>query len=68
MKTTFIIIALILAVMVLAQSFVIKSTKQTEQHAYQVVKVYDQFEIRKYESALFSSVKLSSKGYKCLSA
>jgi hypothetical protein len=25
---------------------------------------FDQFEIRKYESALFSSVKLTSKGYK----
>jgi hypothetical protein len=29
-----------------------------------VLKVYDQFEIRKYESALFSGVKLTGKTYK----
>lgn len=50
--------------MILAQSFITKSTNQTEPHSYQVVKVYDKFEIRKYESALFSSVKLTSKSYK----
>jgi len=64
MKTTIIIIILIVVVMLITQSFVSKSTKQTEQHAYKVLKVYDQFEIRKYDSALFSSVKLTSKGYK----
>ncbi len=50
--------------MMITQSFVNKSTKQTEGHAYKVIKVYDQFEIRKYEPALFSGVKLTSKGYK----
>jgi len=64
MKTTLIISLTLLAVMIITQAFVSKSTKQTEQHAYQVLKVYDQFEIRKYEAALFSSVKMPSKGYK----
>jgi hypothetical protein len=64
MKITFIIIVLILAIMTITQGFVSKSTKQTEQLSYQVVKTFNQFEVRKYESALFSSVKLTSKGYK----
>lgn len=50
--------------MIITQAFVAKSTKRTEHHSYQVMKVYDQFEIRKYEPALFSSVKMTSKGYK----
>ena len=50
--------------MIITQSFVSKSTKQTEGHAYKVIEVHDQFEIRKYEPALFSGVKLTSKGYK----
>lgn len=40
MKTTFIIIFLILAIMIITQGFVSKSTKQTEQLSYQVVKVF----------------------------
>jgi hypothetical protein len=49
--------------MALAQFFISKSTNQTEQHQYQVLKKYENFEIRKYEAALFSSVKLGNKGY-----
>lgn len=64
MKITIIITILILAIMIITQSFVSKSTKQTEGHAYKVIEVHDQFEIRKYEPALFSGVKLTSKGYK----
>jgi hypothetical protein len=50
--------------MIITQAFVSKSTKKTEQHAYKVLKVYEQFEIRKYQPAIFSSVKLASKSYK----
>ncbi len=50
--------------MIITQSFIAKSTKETEEHAYTVLKVYDQFEIRKYKPALFSGVKLTSKSYK----
>jgi len=58
-----IIIISIIAIMALAQFFISKSTNQTEQHQYQVLKKYENFEIRKYEAALFSSVKLGTKGY-----
>ncbi len=64
MKTTLIISLILVTVMIITQAFVSKSSKRTEQHAYKVIKVYDQFEIRKYEAALFSSVKLNSKSYK----
>lgn len=64
MKTTLIISLILITVMIITQAFVSKSTKRTEQHTYQVMKVYEQFEIRKYEAALFSSVKLNSKSYK----
>jgi hypothetical protein len=67
MKTTLIIILTLLAVMIITQAFVSKSTRKTEQHAYKVLKVYEQFEVRKYEPALFSSVKLANKGYKASS-
>ncbi len=50
--------------MIITQSFVANSTKRTEEHAYTILKVYEQFEIRKYQAALFSGVKLTSKGYK----
>jgi hypothetical protein len=64
MKTTIIILISIISIMIIAQAFVTKSTKQTEQHAYEVIKTYQQFEVRKYEPAIFSSVKLNAKSYK----
>lgn len=59
-----VIIIVLLFVVVVSQIFVSKNTQQTEQHRYKVIKQFDQFEIRKYEAALFSSVKLNKKGYK----
>lgn len=50
--------------MIITQSFVATSTKRTEEHAYTVLKVYEQFEIRKYQPALFSGVKLPASSYK----
>jgi hypothetical protein len=50
--------------MVITQSYVSRNTTLTEQHAYKVLKIYKQFEIRKYEAALFSSVKMASNSYK----
>jgi hypothetical protein len=58
-----IIIVSILAIMALAQVFISNSTAQTEQRKYQILKKYENFEIRKYEPALFSSVKLGKKSY-----
>jgi hypothetical protein len=50
--------------MLITQSYVSRSSKLTEQHAYEVIKVFKQFEVRKYEAALFSSVKMASNSYK----
>jgi len=63
MKTLIIIISILLLIVII-QIYISRSTQQTEQYSYKVIKSYDQFEIRKYDSALFSSVKLSKKGYK----
>lgn len=64
MKTLIIITISIVLLIVIIQIYISRSTQQTEQHSYKVIKNYDKFEIRQYDSALFSSVKLSKKGYK----
>jgi hypothetical protein len=63
MKTTIIIISILLLIAI-AQVSISKSTQQTEQYSYKVIKSFDKFEIRKYDAALFSSVVLNKKGYK----
>jgi hypothetical protein len=63
MKAVIIIIS-IFVVMTISQIFISRSTQETEQHNYKVIKKFDKFEIRKYDPALFSSVKLNKKGYK----
>jgi hypothetical protein len=50
--------------MAIAQVFISRGTSQTEQHQYKILKTYDKFEVRKYEAALFSSVKMDKRGYK----
>ncbi len=59
-----VIISSILMLLAIAQIYISRSTQQTEQHRYKVIKKFDKFEIRKYDPALFSSVKLNKKGYK----
>ena len=63
MKIAIIIISILLLI-VIVQIYLSRSTKLTEQHKYKVIKKFDKFEIRKYDAALFSSVKLNKKGYK----
>jgi hypothetical protein len=64
MKATMIVVIILLCVIAIAQMYISRSTSETEQHKYIVLKTYPEFEVRKYEPALFSSVKLGSKGYK----
>lgn len=45
------------------QSFIYYSSSSIEKHAYKVLKEYDDFEVRQYETALFSSVVLSDSTY-----
>ena len=61
---TLVIISSIFVLIGIGQIFISRSTQQTEQHLYKVIKKFDKFEIRKYDPALFSSVKLNKKGYK----
>ena len=63
MKIVIFIISILLLVAI-AQIYFFRSTQQTEQHSYKVIKKFEKFEIRKYDAALFSSVKLNKKGYK----
>lgn len=64
MKILLIILGVILAIIVIFQVFAFSGRKNIESYSYQVVKKYKDFEIRNYEASLFTTVKLSSKGYK----
>ncbi len=64
MKTLFIILGVILLAFILIQLFALKEQRNIETYPYVVNKKYDAFEIRSYESSLFTSVKLSSNTYK----
>jgi hypothetical protein len=64
MKAVIIIIISILLLIAIAQIYLSRSTQQTEKQSYKVIKKFDKFEIRKYDAALFTSVKLNKKGYK----
>ena len=64
MKIVSILIGVILLIFIGVQLFALKSQKNIETYPYKVTKVYDNFEIRNYESTLFTSVKLSTKNYK----
>ena len=63
MKTLVISAIVLVSLFVISQSFVLFSVSKIEQHKYNVVKVYDDFEVRQYESALFSSVVMKDTSY-----
>jgi hypothetical protein len=64
MKIVSIILGILLIAFIVIQLFALKSQKNIETYAYNVTKTYDNFEIRTYESTLFTSVKLYTKNYK----
>jgi hypothetical protein len=64
MKILLILFLGMLVVFVIIQVFAMNGQKNIEMYTYQVNKKYDTFEIRNYEATLFTSVKLSTKGYK----
>ena len=64
MKILLIILGIILIAFVVIQLFAFNSQRNIETYPYVVNKKYDLFEIRSYEATLFTSVKLSTKGYK----
>jgi hypothetical protein len=64
MKILLILMGVILIAFVIIQLFAMRGQRNIETYTYVVNKKYDTFEIRSYEATLFTSVKLSSKGYK----
>ena len=64
MKIVISILGTLVLVFVIVQLFALKTQKDIETYPYVVVKKYDQFEIRKYESRLFTSVTLPTNQYK----
>jgi hypothetical protein len=59
-----IILAIILAAFTSIQLYFMNAQRNIERYPYVVIKKYKQIEIRNYETTLFTSVKLSTKGYK----
>ena len=64
MKIVYIVLSVIAVAFIAVQIFALKSQKNIETYPYVVNEKYDQFEIRRYEVTLFSSVQLSSNTYK----
>ena len=64
MKIISIVLGVLLLIFIGVQFFALKSQKNIETYPYKVTKTFDSFEIRDYESTLFTSVKLSTKNYK----
>lgn len=63
MKIILIILGVIISAFIAVQIYAMSIRKDTESYPYEVVKKYDNFEIREYESRLFSTVKLGTKDY-----
>ena len=64
MKTVTILLVVILIAFAFVQLYFINAQRNIETYPYVIIKKHKQFEIRSYESTLFTSVKLSTKGYK----
>ncbi len=64
MKIVIIILAVILIAFAAIQVYFMRLQRNIETYPYVVKQKYDRFEIRSYEATLFTTVKLSSKGYK----
>ena len=63
LKIFFIILALFFLAFIVIQIFAIKTQKNIERYKYSVEASYDSFEIRNYDSALFTTVKLPFSGF-----
>ena len=59
-----IILVIILIAFTLVQLYFINAQRNIERYPYVIKKKYKRFEIRNYETTLFTSVKLTTKGYK----
>ncbi len=64
MKFFSILAVTLLLAFIVVQLFALKSQYGIETHSYQIQKQFQNFEIRRYDKALFSSVKLSTNNFK----
>jgi hypothetical protein len=64
MKIIAILFVIILIAVVIVQAYFVFGQRNIETYPYEVKKKYDRFEIRSYEATLFTTVKLSTKGFK----
>ena len=64
MKIASILFGVLAVAFIIIQLFALSSQRNIETYPYVVTKTYDQFEVRQYESSLFSAVKLSNSSYK----
>ena len=64
MKIVIIVLVVIPIAFTFVQFYLIYGQRNIERYPYVVNKKYKRFEIRTYETTLFTSVKLSTKGYK----
>ncbi|MCJ7465201.1 MAG: heme-binding protein [Maribacter sp.] len=64
MKILLILLGVIFLAFIFIQIFAVRGQRNIETYPYVVNKKYNSFEIRSYEASLFTSVKLSNKGYK----
>ena len=64
MKIIAILFVIILMAVVIVQVYFVFGQRNIETYPYEVKKKYDRFEIRSYEATLFTTVKLSIKGFK----
>lgn len=64
MKITIIITVFLLVGAISFLAFISRASSDVEQHKYTVIKKYKDFEVRQYETAIFSSVKMPNDTYK----
>ena len=64
MKLLFIFVGIVLVLFIVFQVFWTKTNAKIEDYPYQVLKKFDELEIRRYDARLFMSVKLNSSEYK----
>jgi hypothetical protein len=67
MKLFIIILAVIILLTILLQSFTIMATNKTEEQKYSLVRKYNDFEVRFYPSATIATINSNAKTYRDLS-
>lgn len=62
-KAVLIILGVVIALFLISQFYFMNAQNNIEHYPYKIEKTYEGFEIRNYEGALFTSVKLATNNY-----